>query len=58
MPGSGKEGTMERDEELRPYKKTLVHQLQSQQRLRDEAAPEVFRIFVNHRCIGAMDCES
>ena len=56
MPGSGKEGTMERDEELRPYKKTLVHQLQSQQRLRDEATTEVFRIFVNHRCIGSLDC--
>ena len=56
MPGSGKEGTMERDEELRHYKETLVHQLQHQQRLRDEAAPEVFRIFVNHRCIGCLDC--
>lgn len=56
MPGSGKEGTMERDEELRHYKETLVHQLQSQQRLRDEATPEVFRIFVNHRCIGCLDC--
>lgn len=57
MPGSGKEGTMERDEELRQYKETLVHQLQRQQRLRDEATPEVFRIFVNHRCIGCLDCE-
>lgn len=48
---------MERDEELNQYRKTLALQLEGQQRLRAEADPETLRIFVNHRCVGAMDCE-
>jgi hypothetical protein len=46
---------MERDEELKQYRQTLADQLESQQRLRDEATTEVFRIFVNHRCIGSYE---
>ncbi len=48
---------MERDEELNRYRETLAQQLGSQHRLRDEADSDTFRIFVNHRCVGAMDCE-
>ena len=48
---------MERDEELKQYRQTLAKQLESQQRLRAEADLETLRIFVNHRCVGRMDCE-
>lgn len=48
---------MAHDEELRQYRESLVQQLQSQQQLCAEAVPDVFRIFVNHRCVGSMDCE-
>lgn len=48
---------MERNEEIKHYHETLVGQLQDQQRLRTEAAPEALRIFVNRRCVGRMSCE-
>lgn len=48
---------MERDEELNRYRETLAQQLGSQHRLRVETDSDTFRIFVNHRCVGAMDGE-